>query len=47
MTLTCDPLAQSFSYDPASQVTNILHKITAISAQINKADYLYANKGVL
>jgi uncharacterized protein RhaS with RHS repeats len=29
----------------ASQVTNILHKITATSAQINKADYLYNGVG--
>ena len=32
-------------YDPASQVTNILHQLTATSAQINKADYLYNNVG--
>ena len=31
----------SFSYDPASQVTNILHQLTASATQINKADYLY------
>ena len=34
MTTTC-------TYDPASQVTNILHQLTATSAQINKAEYLY------
>lgn len=31
----------TYSYDPASQVTQILHQFTATSAQINKADYLY------
>ena len=31
----------SLSYDPASQVTQILHQLTATSTQINKADYLY------
>lgn len=31
----------TYSYDPASQVTEILHKITATSTQINKADYAY------
>ena len=30
-----------FSYDPASQVTNILHRLTATSMPINKADYVY------
>jgi hypothetical protein len=29
------------SYDPASQVTSILHQLTATSSQINKADYVY------
>lgn len=33
--------AVAYSYDPASQVTNILHQIVASSTQINKADYLY------
>ncbi len=28
-------------YDPASQVTTILHQLTATSTQINKADYVY------
>ncbi len=32
---------RALPYDPASQVTNILHQLTATSAQINKADYLY------
>ena len=31
----------TYSYDPASQVTNILHQLTATSSQINKADYVY------
>ncbi|MBK7420068.1 MAG: hypothetical protein IPJ44_12845 [Nitrospira sp.] len=35
----------TYSYDPASQVTNILHQLTATSAQINKADYLYNGVG--
>ena len=33
------------SYDPASQVTSILHQLTANSTQINKADYLYNGVG--
>jgi YD repeat-containing protein len=39
--LTCDDLAMGFLYDPASQVTNILHQLTATSSQINKAEYGY------
>ncbi|MFO0731410.1 MAG: RHS repeat-associated core domain-containing protein [Nitrospiraceae bacterium] len=35
----------TYTYDPASQVTNILHQLTATSAQINKADYVYNNVG--
>ena len=35
----------AYSYDPASQVTNILHQLTATSSQINKADYIYNNVG--
>ena len=35
----------TYTYDPASQVTNILHQLTATSAQINKADYLYNGVG--
>jgi RHS repeat-associated protein len=31
----------TYSYDPASQVTNILHQLTATSMPINKADYVY------
>lgn len=45
MPLTYGHLAEGLRYDPASQVTNILHKITATSAQINKADYLYNGVG--
>ena len=43
--LTYDNLARGLSYDPASQVTNILHQLTATSTQINKADYLYNGVG--
>ena len=32
-------------YDPASQVTQILHQLTATATQINKADYLYNGVG--
>jgi RHS repeat-associated protein len=32
-------------YDPASQVTQILHQLTTTSTQINKADYLYNGVG--
>ena len=35
----------TYTYDPASQVTNILHQLTASSTQINKADYVYNNVG--
>lgn len=38
-TLTYDHLAQGFSYDPASQVTSILHQLTPTSAQIDQADH--------
>jgi RHS repeat-associated protein len=31
----------TYQYDPASQVTNILHQLTATSMPINKADYVY------
>jgi RHS repeat-associated protein len=31
----------TYSYDPASQVTNILHQLTATSTQINQAAYAY------
>jgi YD repeat-containing protein len=43
--LTYDELAQGFSYDPASQVTQILHQLTATSTPINKAEYLYNGVG--
>ena len=33
------------AYDPASQVTNILHQLTASATQINKADYAYNGVG--
>ena len=32
-------------YDPTSQVTQILHQLTATATQINKADYLYNGVG--
>ena len=32
-------------YDPASQVTQILHQLTATSSQINQAAYVYNNVG--
>ena len=35
----------TYTYDPASQVTNILHQLTATSSQINKADYVYNGVG--
>ncbi|MEQ1846911.1 MAG: RHS repeat-associated core domain-containing protein, partial [Nitrospira sp.] len=35
----------SYSYDVASQVQSILHKITATNTPINNADYLYNNVG--
>ncbi len=44
-TLTCDQVAEGFRYDPASQVTAISHQLTAVSQQINKADYLYNGVG--
>ena len=37
--------AEGFRYDPASQVTAISHQLTAVSQQINKADYLYNGVG--
>jgi RHS repeat-associated protein len=39
--LTCDETAQGLPYDPASQVTQILHQLTATSATINQAAYAY------
>ena len=35
----------TYTYDPASQVTNILHQLTATNTQINKAEYLYNGVG--
>ncbi|MBK9112495.1 MAG: hypothetical protein IPM88_12670 [Nitrospira sp.] len=35
----------TYSYDPASQVTNILHQLTATSTQINQAAYAYNGVG--
>ena len=35
----------SLIYDPASQVTNILHQLTASATQINKAAYAYNGVG--
>ena len=43
--LTYDEVAKGLAYDPASQVTNILHQLTATNTQINKADYLYNGVG--
>jgi YD repeat-containing protein len=35
----------TYTYDSASQMTNIMHQLTATSSQINKADYLYNQVG--
>ena len=35
-----DEPAEALRYDPASQVTNILHQLTATSAPINQATYV-------
>ncbi|MGH7164355.1 MAG: LamG-like jellyroll fold domain-containing protein, partial [Nitrospiraceae bacterium] len=35
----------SYTYDPASQVTNILHKLISGGTQINQADYVYNQVG--
>ena len=35
----------TYTYDPASQVTNILHQLTATSTQINQAGYAYNGVG--
>jgi len=43
--LTYDALAEGFRYDPASQVTQILHQLTATNTQVNKADYVYSGVG--
>ena len=36
-----NPLAKSLPYDPASQVTQILHQIVSSATQINQAAYAY------
>ena len=41
----CNDTQTTYSYDPASQVTQILHQLTATSTPINKADYLYNGVG--
>ena len=38
-------IVMTFSYDPASQVTAISHQLTALSQQINKAEYGYNGVG--
>ena len=38
---TYDEPAQGLQYDPASQVTQILHQLTATSTPINQAAYAY------
>ena len=43
--IVCDELAEGLRYDPASQVTNILHQLTATNSQINRADYVYNSVG--
>lgn len=45
LSLTYDQLAEGFRYDPASQVTQILHQLTATSTQINQAAYAYNGVG--
>jgi RHS repeat-associated protein len=35
----------TYTYDPASQVTQVLHQVQATSAQVNKAEYLYNGVG--
>lgn len=44
-TLTCDQIAQGFRYDPASQVTQILHQLGASGPTINQAAYAYNGVG--
>ena len=38
-------IVMGLSYDPASQVTQILHQLTATNTPINKAEYLYNGVG--
>ena len=42
---TYDQLAEGLGYDPASQVTQVLHQITATSTPINQTDYGYNGVG--
>ena len=44
-TLTYGQLTEGLGYDPASQVTQILHQLTATSATINQAAYAYNSVG--
>ena len=44
-TLTYGHLAEGLGYDPASQVTAILHQLTATSTPINQAAYAYNGVG--
>ncbi|MEK9141135.1 MAG: RHS repeat domain-containing protein, partial [Nitrospirota bacterium] len=44
-TVTYDDLAEALPYDPASQVTQILHQLTATSTPINQAAYAYNGVG--
>lgn len=39
-------IAMGLPYDPASQVTQILHQLTATSTSINQAAYAYNPVGV-
>ncbi len=43
--LTYAQLAQGFTYDPASQVTAILHQLGATRPTINQAPYTYNGVG--
>ncbi len=43
--LTYDETVKGLCYDPASQVTQILHQLQATGSQVNKAEYLYNNVG--
>jgi len=44
-TLTYGQPAKGLRYDPTSQVTTILHQLTATSTQINQAAYAYNRVG--
>ncbi|MFO0700129.1 MAG: lipid II-degrading bacteriocin [Nitrospira sp.] len=43
--VTYDEIAEGFRYDPASQVTNILHQLGASGPTINQAAYTYNGVG--